>query len=210
MSRPQLAALAVGLAALAGTGIGAAAVLATGSSETKPALPQLHGQAEWAPGERRAPSFALRDQSGTLVSLSALRRRPVLLAFLDSHCRGQCPIEGRRLGIMLRQMAPETRPTLVIVGVNPSGDTPAGIRHAMRKWRLAGPWKWHWLRGTKRELAPVWRDYGITVEPTTNDITHGMALYLIDGRGFERTAYLFPFLPNFVALDLRTLAEERA
>ena len=37
-----------------------------------------------------------------------------------------------------------------------------------------------------RELERVWRAYGIGVEPTTNDITHGMALYLIDRRGFER------------------------
>jgi len=55
----------------------------------------------------------------------------------------------------------------------------------------------------------MWRDYGITVEPTTNDITHGLALYLIDRKGFERTGYLFPFLPNFVTLDLQTLARER-
>jgi hypothetical protein len=38
---------------------------------------------------------------------------------------------------------------------------------------------------------------------------HGLVLYLIDRRGFERTGYLFPFLPNFVALDLRTLHGER-
>jgi hypothetical protein len=37
-----------------------------------------------------------------------------------------------------------------------------------------------------------------------------MALYLIDRRGDERAGYLFPFLPNFVALDLRTLARERS
>jgi hypothetical protein len=50
----------------------------------------------------------------------------------------------------------------------------------------------------------------MTVVPGTNDIAHGLALYLIDRRGFERTGYLFPFLPNFVALDLRSLGRERA
>jgi hypothetical protein len=29
-------------------------------------------------------------------------------------------------------------------------------------------------------------------------------------RGFQRTGYLFPFLPNFVALDLRSLGRKRA
>jgi cytochrome oxidase Cu insertion factor (SCO1/SenC/PrrC family) len=111
--------------------------------------------------------------------------------------------------MMLRRMEPAVRPALLIVGVNPSGDTPSSIRQAMRKWRLTGPWQWHWLRGTRSQLERVWRAYGIGVEPTTNDVTHGMALYLIDRRGFERTGYLFPFLPNFVSLDLRTLAGEQ-
>jgi cytochrome oxidase Cu insertion factor (SCO1/SenC/PrrC family) len=209
LSRVRLATLALALGALGGAGIGLVVTGVTGRAQAQTGPPELHGQASWTSGERRAPSFALRDQSGRRVSLAALRR-PVLLTFLDSRCHGQCPIEGRQLGVMLRRMEPAVRPVLLIVGVNPSGDTPSSTRHAMRKWRLTGPWQSHWLRGTSRELERVWRAYGIGVEPTTNDITHGMALYLIDRRGFERAGYLFPFLPNFVALDLRTLAEERA
>ena len=109
---------------------------------------------------------------------------------------------------MLRDMPPATRPTLVIVSVNPAGDTPASIRHAMSQWELTGGWRWHWLRGSRAQLARVWSAYGIGVDPGTNDVTHGMALYLIDKRGDQRSGYLFPFLPNFVALDLRTLARE--
>lgn len=210
MSRLRLPAFAVALAAASGIALGVAVHAVTGGTRRASGLPAMHGQASWSPGVRRAPPFALRDQKRTLVSLAALHRRPVLLTFLDSRCRSRCPLEGRVLGTMLRRMAPADRPTLLVVGVDPSGDTRASIRHAMAKWRLAGPWEWHWLRGTKRRLARVWRSYGITVEPTTGDTTHGMALYLIDRRGFERAGYLYPFVPSFVALDLRTLAEERA
>jgi protein SCO1/2 len=210
VSRLRLAGLVLAVAALAGVGVGLIVSLVAGRAEAGPALPKLHGQESWSPGERRAPGFALRDQNGALVSLASLRQRPVLLTFLDSRCRSRCPLEGRMLSTMLRGMAPSARPTLLIVGVNPQGDTPASIRHAAAHWRLAGAWRWHWLHGTRRELAPLWRAYGITVEPTSNDITHGMALYLIGGRGFKRTAYLFPFLPNFVALDLQTLARQQA
>jgi cytochrome oxidase Cu insertion factor (SCO1/SenC/PrrC family) len=209
VNRARLALVAVVLAASAGGGLGLMATLATGGTEEGAALAHTHGQANWSPGERRAPAVALRDHEGKRVSLAELRRRPVLLTFLDSECVQQCPVEGRQLGIILRQMQPEDRPTVVVVSVNPRGDTPASIRHAMASWRLAGPWRWHWLRGTKAELSRVWADYGITVAPTSNDITHGMSLYLIDRRGFERAGYLFPFLPNFVALDLRDLAREQ-
>ena len=208
--RRRLALLAIAAGTVIGIGSGLVAHLAAGErAQGGLALPSLHGQASWAAGERPAPPFALRDQNGTVVSLEALRSRPVLLTFFDSRCEEQCPIMGRQLATMFRQLAPAERPTLLIVGVNPAGDTRASIRRAMREWRLDGPWRWHWMGGTTNELATVWRDYGITVEPATNDITHGLALYLIDRRGFERTGYLFPFLPNFVALDLQTLAGER-
>jgi protein SCO1/2 len=210
MSRLGLAVLVLGFAAAAGAWLAFVVPAGSGDAQSRPSLPKLHGQATWRPREQPAAAFALRDQDGKRVSLASLRKRPVLLTFLDSECHEQCPLEGRDLGIMLRQMPAAVRPTVVIVSVNPSGDTPASIRHAMHHWELAGPWKWHWLRGSRAELARVWSAYGIGVEPTTNDITHGMALYLLDNRGDKRAGYLFPFLPNFVALDLRTLAGERS
>jgi protein SCO1 len=209
VSRPRLAAVAIALAALGGAGVALVGYVALGSAGGTLALPRMHGQATWPAGERPAPPFELRDQDSRVVSLPDLRDRPVLLAFLDSRCVQQCPIAGRELGAMLTGMRAGDRPTLLIVSVNPAGDTPASIRHAIASWRLAGPYRWHWLRGAKSELAAVWRAYGIVVEPTTNNVTHGLTLYLIDRRGFERTGYLFPFLPNFVALDLQTLARER-
>jgi protein SCO1 len=206
----RLGLLLVAVGALTGIGLGIVAHLALGGrGEGGLDLPALHGQASWSPGEQRAPVFRLRDHEGALVSLAELRDRPVLLTFLDSECAQQCPIMGRQLGTMFRRMPPADRPAVLIVSVNPTGDSPASIRHAMANWRLSGPWRWHWLRGTRPELAAVWRAYGMTVQPGTN-ITHGMALYLIDRHGFQRTGYLFPFLPNFVALDLHALARERA
>jgi cytochrome oxidase Cu insertion factor (SCO1/SenC/PrrC family) len=202
---------ALAFAAVGGISIGIVAHVAFGRSEPPLAeLPALHGQASWAAGKRAAPPFRLRDQDGRLVSLKRLRGRPVLVTFLDSLCKEQCTLTGRQLGTVLRRMAAADRPTVVIVSVDPAGDTSASIRRAMTKWRLAGPWRWHWLRGTRRELARVWADYGIVVQPATNDITHGLALYLVDRRGFQRTGYLFPFLPNFVGADLVKLAREPA
>jgi cytochrome oxidase Cu insertion factor (SCO1/SenC/PrrC family) len=204
--RRQLVLLAIGIAGIAGIAIGVVAHLVTAGGS--PAAPGsgFHGQASWGPEERRAPPFTLRDHRGASVSLEALAGRPVLLTFFDSQCKEQCPIEGTQLATILRDLKPDERPTLLIVSVNPGGDTPASIRKAMAAWRLTGPWRSHWLRGTQRDLAPVWREYGIEVQPTTNNITHGLVLYLIDREGYQRTGYLFPFLPNFVARDLRSLA----
>jgi protein SCO1/2 len=199
--------LLLAAAAAAGLVAGAAIQLAHRTHTAAPPLPALHGQAVWSAGARPAPGFALRDQSGTLVSLRALRGRTVLLTFLDSQCHSSCPIVGRQLGSVLRRLAPAARPVVVVVSVDQKGDTPSGIRHALAKWQLRGPWALHWVNGsTRAQLARVWKAYGVVVQPTSNDVVHSLALYLIDRRGDERTAYLFPFLPSFVQRDLAHIA----
>jgi cytochrome oxidase Cu insertion factor (SCO1/SenC/PrrC family) len=204
--RPPYALLLLVVALLGGAG-GLVARVVRDHASSAPALPDLHGQGVWAAGRRPAPQFALRDQHGTLVSLAALRGRPVLLTFLDSKCTSECPLAGRELGSIMRRLPVAQRPELVVVSVDPKGDTPRSIAHALAKWKLTGPWVVHWLNApTRAGVARVWRAYRVEVEPTTNDIVHSLALYLIDKQGDERTAYLFPFLPSFVQTDLQRLA----
>jgi protein SCO1/2 len=196
-----LATAAVGVAA----GVLIQSLQARGAAQPKLALPAFHGQAVWSAGTRPAPNFALRDQSGVLVSLRALRGKTVLLTFLDSRCRNSCPIAGRQLGSVLRRLPAAQRPVLLVVSVNPAGDNAQTIRLALAKWKLAGAWTTHWLSApTTAQLEPVWKKYGIAV--SRNATVHTVGLYLIDRSGNERTAYLFPFLPNFVQHDLARLA----
>lgn len=205
--RPRTTLFALAVAALAGGGGGTVLHAVLSGSATRvfePALPTFHGQASWRPGVRPAPGFALRDQSGATVSLAGERGRPVIVTFLDSRCTSLCPIEGRMLGEIERSLAPRKRAVLLIVSVDPPGDTPASVRKAGAHWALAGDWRW--LNGTPAQLRAVWRSYGITVRETTHDIQHGAGLYLVDRKGFERAGYLFPFEPGFVARDIRTLA----
>jgi cytochrome oxidase Cu insertion factor (SCO1/SenC/PrrC family) len=199
--------VALACAAVAGIGAGVAIGALHHRHATRAALPAFHGQANWRPGERPAPLFTLRDQNGTLVSLRTLRGRPVLLTFLDSQCTSECPIAGRELGSILRRLPAGGRPALVVISVDPRGDTPAGIRHALAKWKLDGPWTVHWLNApTRAAVARVWKSYDVVVQPTTNDIMHSLALYLIDRNGDERTGYLFPFLQSFVQHDVLRLS----
>ena len=204
--RPPYALLLLAVAVLGGAG-GLAARVVHDRASSAPALPDLHGQGVWAAGQRPAPQFALRDQHGALVSLAALRGRPVLLTFLDSKFTSECPLAGRELGSIMRRLPVAQRPELVVVSVDPTGDTPRSVAHALAKWKLTGPWVVHWLNApTRAEVARVWKAYRVEVEPKSNDIVHSLALYLIDQHGDERTAYLFPFLPSFVQADLQRLA----
>ncbi len=63
--------------------------------------------------------------------------------------------------------------------------------------------------GSRRNLSAVWSGYHIYVapKPIGGDIQHTEAIYLIDKRGYERSAYLYPFGQRFVTHDLRVLAK---
>jgi protein SCO1/2 len=196
---------AVAAAAVVGVGVGVVlhSAFSNGTADALD-LPALHGQATWAAGVRPAPEFALRDQRGRVVSLQALRGRTVVLTFLDSLCKQACPVEGRMLAAAIKQVPQALRPRLVVVSVDPAGDTPASIAQAVAKWHLPG--EVLWVRGTHSQLARVWRKYQITVEPVSGDIVHSTALYLIDRKGDERAGFLMPFVPGLVTDDLKTLA----
>ncbi len=127
--------------------------------------------------------------------------------FMDSHCRQECPLEGRALSAGLRTVPAAQLPMIVVVSVNPWEDTPASARRAIQRFGLAS-FDWRWLLGSKERLEPVWRKFRIEVRRTASDIEHSDALYLIDSRGFERAGMVYPFLPSWVGEDLQTLAAE--
>jgi protein SCO1/2 len=201
-------AAAVAAAAVVGIVIGIAFhTQLTGSAAADPVrAPVLHGQATWPSRQRPAPAFALRDQRGRRVTLASLGGRAVALTFLDSLCKGACPIEGRMLASAIRQVVSPARPQLIVVSVDPAGDTPRTVARALRKWRL--PADTIWLLGTHAHLKRVWDAYQITVEPVSGDVVHSTAVYLIDRRGDERAGFLMPFIPGLVADDFRRLGAE--
>lgn len=218
MNRVVLAGVAVVAGAAA---VGAAAGLAGRSESATPGTTSqttmsaggLQGDAVWPSGTRPAPAFTLRDQNGRSVSLRSLGRRPVLLTFLDSRCKNQCPIEGRQLTDAMRSLHGAQPPAIVVVGVNPLQDTPASER-AFAKEQGWSKLPWYWLSGTRAALAPVWKTYGIQVmtkryivpgSKPVIDVTHTIAVYLVDRNGDERAAFLPPLVPAQVARDVRTL-----
>ena len=200
--------VSVATAAVVGVAIGVAfhSRLTGSAAADAVAVPALHGQATWVTGSRAAPAFALRDQRARRVSLASLRGRTIALTFLDSLCKQACPLEGQMLASAIRQVPAATRPQLLVVSVDPAGDTPRSVAHAMRKWRL--PVNTIWLFGARAQLKRVWDAYQITVDPVSGGILHSTAVYLLDKRGYERAGFLMPFVSGLVADDLSVLGDE--
>ena len=197
----RLLGLATALGAAAG--IGAAVVHGSGGHAPSVGPQPIGAQVRWGAGKKVAPVFTLRDESGSRLSLAALRGRPVVLTFLDSVCKRECPVEGRVLSDVEREARP-TGLTVAVVSVDPWSETAATVRRFTRKVGWSG--RWHWFLGSARALRPVWRAYGIAVRRIPGDVAHSVALYVIDARGGLRAGYLFPFSPWDVVHDVRALA----
>jgi protein SCO1/2 len=197
-------AASVAAAAVVGAAVGVALHGQLAAPQAAAKTPALRGEATWAAGQAAAPGFVLRDQHGRAVSLRSLRGRSVVLMFEDSLCKQACPIEGKLVAASIRRVAPALRPRVVVVSVDPAGDTPHTVAVALRKWHLPGSASW--LVGSRAELRPVWRAYRITVEAVAGDIVHSTALYVIDRNGDERAGLLLPFAAGDLAADLRAIS----
>ncbi len=193
-----------------GVGVGAAIALlhqsSTAAAISSAAAPPVE---TWAAGVRRAPGFSLTNQHGKVVSLAALRGRPVIVTFIDPLCRNFCPREARVISEATKSFA--SQPAIVSVSVNPWADTSQNFHQDALHWRLAPQWQWG--VGTQAQLAAVWKRYQIGVAVTKKTIagitvryiTHTEAAYLVDGSGYERALFLYPFRSSDVVSALHTI-----
>jgi protein SCO1/2 len=153
------------------------------------------------PPEARAPDFRLHDQDGARATMRAYRHRTVVVTFLYSTCRDTCPLTAQQIRGGLDQLGRDV-PVLAI-SVDPRGDTPLHVKQFLVRQHLMG--RMRYLVGTRAQLAPVWRAYGI--RPQGDGFEHTASTVIVDGAGRQRVGYLTDQLtPEALADDLRALA----
>ena len=161
-------------------------------------------------GPLTAADFALRDQHGRLIRLSAQRGKLVLITFLYTHCTDICPLIADQLNQALREMYHQRSSVRVLaVSVDPVGDTPPAVRAYVREHRLLP--EFHYLTGTRAQLAKVWQAYNVLVlQRNPESVGHSGYIYLLDRSGKPRVFYGAKATPDQVAHDLRALLRSAA
>ena len=156
-------------------------------------------------GPVTAADFALRDQHGQLVRLSAQRGKLVLVTFLYTHCTDICPVIANQLNQALRELYHQrTSVRILAVSVDPKGDTPRAVRKFVRDHRLLP--EFHYLAGRPAQLARVWQAYNVQVlQRNPESVGHSGYIYLLDRRGKPRVFYSATATAQQVAHDLRLL-----
>jgi protein SCO1 len=132
-----------------------------------------------------APTFDLRDQAGQTLGSQSERGHWFVVAFLYTHCPDVCPLIANNLGTAMRKL-PDLR--VLAISVDPKGDTPAAVRNFLTVHRLTA--KFHYLTGTRAELAPVWAKFHIAaMSGPKGTVSHNAFELLVDPSGKERLLY---------------------
>jgi protein SCO1/2 len=155
-----------------------------------------------------APDFTLTDQDGRAASLSAYHGQVVILTFLYSTCRDTCPLMADQIRGALDDVGHPV-PALA-VSVDPVGDTPLNAKRFLFKASLTG--RMRFLLGSRAQLAPVWKAYGIAPQTSgSRQSDHTAYVLLIDRRGRNRDGFPASELtPEGLAHDIRRLQAEPA
>jgi protein SCO1/2 len=166
-------------------------------------VPSKYAGAEFT-GKPAAPNFALRDQNGKRISLASQRGRLVFVTFLYTHCPDVCPLIATHLSDALERLPAAQRATTILaVSTDPRRDTPAAAREFVRQHALVP--QFHFLVGSKRELARVWRAYHVAVVPGKDLVGHTAFMLLIDRQGRQRLLYDSKSRTSALDHDLRLL-----
>lgn len=158
---------------------------------------------------KRAPTFRLTDQFLRPVSLVQFHSRPVALTFLEAHCRETCPLVADKLRQAMTELGKEGQKVgVIVISADPKGDTIAAVRRFSRAHGML--YRWHYLVGSRRQLAQVWHAYYIYAAPKNAPAAmrdaHTSAIYLIDRQGQERVLLTGDPDERVLVRDLQILA----
>lgn len=131
-----------------------------------------------------APEFALRDQSGRPVTSENLQGRVVVMTFLSTNCRAECPPTASTIRVAMRDLTENERAQVatVAISIDPEFDTPAAAVEFLAERQLDGVMRY--LVGTLEELQPVWEAYAVrsSVDTGSSD-NHSVPVRIFDRDG---------------------------
>lgn len=207
MSALSLGRLAIiaGLAVIVAAAVITITVIANAGPPKPAAGPQMPSGPQMPPGPpsknpnvdpgtslpgQAAPGFTLTNQFGTSVSLRQFRGKAVVLAFVDSRCTSICPLTTLSMTEARSMLGPAAAAHIQLLGIdaNPDATNVADARAYSSAHQMLR--SWDFLTGSLHQLTAVWRAYHVYVAASHGNIDHEPAIYLIDGRGKERTLYL--------------------
>jgi protein SCO1/2 len=143
------------------------------------------------------PDFTLTNQDGRAVTRSNLLGQVWLADIIFTRCAGPCPEMTRRMAELQSTVPPDFPVKFVTLTTDPDNDTPAVLKSYSRRF-LAQPGRWHFLTGTKRQIADLavsgLKLTALEKEPDKREklddlFIHSTLFVLIDQQGRARAVF---------------------
>ena len=150
--------------------------------------------------------FTLRDQDGKPASLREYRGRVVVLTFMYSTCQDTCPVTAQTIRGALDQVGHDV--PVLAVSVDPAHDTRDSAERFLVKQSMSAG-RMRFLLGTRAQLTPIWKAYGI--QPQGRGFEHTAYVAVLDQTGRQRVAFTVDHLTDRdLAHDIRKLESARS
>jgi protein SCO1/2 len=133
----------------------------------------------------------------------------VLVTFIYTHCPDVCPLITSNLRVAQNLLGADgpSKAQVIAVSVDAKGDNRATVAAFLKAHEMTG--RMQYLVGSTRELARVWRAWGVGSERDAKNpdlVEHSGLIYGITASGKRATLYSARFKPADVAHDVSLLA----
>ncbi len=155
------------------------------------------------------PPLKLRNYLGQPVNIDSYRGKPVLITFVYTHCPDVCPlmISNLRVAQNLMGSSGPRKAQVIAVSVDSKGDTPKTVKAFLKAHEMTG--RMQYLIGSQRELARVWKAWGVGSERDAKSpdfVEHSGLVYGITASGKRAVLYSASFKPAAIVHDVPLLA----
>jgi protein SCO1 len=156
----------------------------------------------------RAANFTLTNQNGEPVTLSHDRGHVVVLTWIHSLCKDNCPFMVEQIKGALNLLPHRGRGVDVIgISVQPGQDTIRNRRRFLADHEMTH--RMQYVNGPPKVMRRVWNAYAI--QPVTAKSDHSAFTFVISKSGYEQIGFPSVQLTSgALAHDIRVLAREKA
>lgn len=152
------------------------------------------------------PKISLIDQNGRALSLSSLKGKPALIAFIHTSCEGPCELITANMKQVAKTLGPgfKSEVTMVSITTEPKED---GSHELLAYARAQGVDAdgWMFLTGTPAQIHRLLTLYGVAAEDQDSD--HVLEIFLLSANGAGVRRYNGAAThPETIASDIRKAA----
>jgi len=136
------------------------------------------------------PRIPMVNQDGQITALPNFHGKAVLVTFVDTQCKDDCPIISKLFARINHALAEDStlynQSELVTVSLDPAHDTPSVLRNYGLQYldgNAAGFLHWQFVDLTPKNLKRLATSFGVVYMPSHDDIIHTIEISLISPSG---------------------------